>query len=624
MFYKQINFKILSVIVIAVLCVVTVIIGMSTKLNLDHLADTNHEFEQQIADLLAKEYSGYVKFSKTDHLKKEFEDFARDEKFHLAIARAANISGKIIAEKQVVPNLTEAASLLVEKVLTSQKVEIVDLDHVRMIAEPVFFGKKQQIVGVFVIGFDLGPTIAVAWSSAIKNGLAALAISLVSLAVLGFAITKMIVSPIKALTKVSSQIANNQFDQTVPGVDRADELGEMARAIEVFKENGMAIQSLNKEKQRSERDSEEMMQNLSVSFGEVVNAAVAGDFSKRVSTGFADDELNQLANSINMLVTTVDRGIGETAEVLASLAKSDLTARMRGEYQGALAKLKLDTNSVAENFSGVIRQLRDISIPLLSAAGEIQDSSGNLARRTELQATSVNETAASVEEITATVKASTERAEHAGQLVAETKKNAEHSGEIVGTAVEAMGRIEKSAVEIANIIGVIDEIAFQTNLLALNAGVEAARAGDAGTGVAVVAQEVRDLAQRSSTAAKEIKALITASNKEVKTGASLVNETGAALEVIVREVNQINENVSAIVGAAREQSVGLQEINQSINSIDRGTQQNAVMAQETTAASHTLATETRKINEMLEAFKIDQHGANEGYRTTEQEQQLVA
>jgi len=442
--------------------------------------------------------------------------------------------------------------------------------------------------------------------------------------VLGFAITKMIVSPIKALTKVSSQIANNQFDQTVPGVDRADELGEMARAIEVFKENGMAVQSLNKEKQRSERDSEEMMQNLSVSFGEVVNAAVAGDFSKRVSTGFADDELNQLANSINMLVTTVDRGIGETAEVLASLAKSDLTARMRGEYQGALAKLKLDTNSVAENFSGVIRQLRDISIPLLSAAGEIQDSSGNLARRTELQATSVNETAASVEEITATVKASTERAEHAGQLVAETKKNAEHSGEIVGTAVEAMGRIEKSAVEIANIIGVIDEIAFQTNLLALNAGVEAARAGDAGTGFAVVAQEVRDLAQRSSTAAKEIKALITASNKEVKTGASLVNETGAALEVIVREVNQINENVSAIVGAAREQSVGLQEINQSINSIDRGTQQNAVMAQETTAASHTLATETRKINEMLEAFKIDQHGANEGYRTTEQEQQLVA
>lgn len=624
MFFKKINFKILSVIVVAVFCIVAVNITMSTKLSLEQLAKSNHDFEQRISELLSKQYAGYLKFSKDEHLKKQFEVLAADETFDLAFASAVGKSGKIISEKSVLPDLSQPASVLAAKALETKKFQILELGHVRMIAQPVYFGKSNALVGTFVIGWDLGPTFDAAWSAAITKGLIALGMSVIALIGLGVVIKMMITNPIRNLTNAASQIANNEFNQSVPGVARSDELGEMARAIEVFKENGIAVQALNKQKQRSDQDGVEMMQNLSSSFGEVVDAAVAGDFSKRVATDFADDELNQLASSINMLVTTVDRGLGETGEVLASLAKSDLTARMHGDYKGALAKLKRDTNSVADNFSSVISQLRDISIPLLNAAGEIQDSSGNLAQRTELQATSVNETAASVEEITTTVKASAERAEDAGKLVSETKQNAEQSGKVVGTAVEAMGRIEKSAVEIGNIIGVIDEIAFQTNLLALNAGVEAARAGEAGAGFAVVAQEVRDLAQRSSTAAKEIKTLIMASNKEVKTGATLVNETGASLEVIVREVNQIDENVTAIVGAARAQSAGLQEINQSINSIDRGTQQNAVMAQETTAASHTLATETRKINEMLEAFTINAQEMHTNDYEAEAEEQLVA
>ena len=235
---------------------------------------------------------------------------------------------------------------------------------------------------------------------------------------------------------------------------------------------------------------------------------------------------------------------------------------------------------------------------------EIRSAADDLARRTEQQAASVEETAAALEEITTSVKDSTIRAEEAGSLVARTKQGAEKSGEVVRNAVAAMSEIERSSQSISNIIGVIDDIAFQTNLLALNAGVEAARAGEAGKGFAVVAQEVRELAQRSANAAKEIKTLITSSGEQVKRGVSLVGETGQALETIVGEVQHIDRNVQAIVQAAREQSTGLQEINTAVNTMDQGTQKNAAMVEETTAASHGLASEVQALNALIGRFNV--------------------
>jgi methyl-accepting chemotaxis protein len=239
-----------------------------------------------------------------------------------------------------------------------------------------------------------------------------------------------------------------------------------------------------------------------------------------------------------------------------------------------------------------------------SGTQEISTASNDLSRRTEQQASSLEETAAALDEITATVKKAAEGATHARKVVAGTKEDAERSGEVVRKAVEAMGGIEKSSQQIGQIIGVIDEIAFQTNLLALNAGVEAARAGDAGRGFAVVASEVRALAQRSAEAAKEIKALISTSTTQVGEGVQLVAETGKSLESIMSKVAEINTVVSDIAAGAQEQATGLQQVNTAVNEMDKVTQQNAAMAEEATAAGRSLAQEAETLTSLVAQFRL--------------------
>jgi methyl-accepting chemotaxis protein len=298
----------------------------------------------------------------------------------------------------------------------------------------------------------------------------------------------------------------------------------------------------------------------------------------------------------------------ENVDVLAaslqSLSDGDLTTKIESPFIPALDKLRSDFNAAVAKLRSAMQSVSENASAIAAGAQQIRSASDDLSKRTEQQAASVEETAAALEEITTTVADASNRAQEAGQLVRKTRENAERSGTVVKNAVDAMGNIEKSSAEIGNIIGVIDEIAFQTNLLALNAGVEAARAGDAGKGFAVVAQEVRELAQRSAKAAKEIKELITASNEHVKNGVSLVGETGRALEEIVTQVQQVNANVAAIVESSKEQATGLKEINESVNTMDQGTQQNAAMVEQSTAASHSLAKEANNLFGLVGQFNI--------------------
>jgi len=289
---------------------------------------------------------------------------------------------------------------------------------------------------------------------------------------------------------------------------------------------------------------------------------------------------------------------------LSKLAEKDLTHRMNDDLPDAYRKVQADFNAALEQLARAFKLVAATTTTLNSGAREIADAANDLSRRTEQQASSLEETAAALDELTTTVNKTAEGAKHAREVVSSARVDARNGGETVRQATDAMNKIERSSQQINQIIGVIDEIAFQTNLLALNAGVEAARAGDAGRGFAVVASEVRALAQRSAEAAKEIKGLISTSASEVSEGVALVAQTGKALERIEAKVQEINNVVAEIASSAQEQATGLSEINSAVSQMDQVTQQNAAMSEQASASSQSLAQESDQLSQLVRQFDI--------------------
>jgi methyl-accepting chemotaxis protein len=450
--------------------------------------------------------------------------------------------------------------------------------------------------------------------SMIING-AALAFGL-ALAVSAFRIVvALVLRPMQHITRSMTALAGGDLGVEVPFTDNNNEIGEMARAVEVFKLNGIKVRELNAQEAALQAKSADLQSSI----GEVVSAAVAGDFTQRITKDYDNADLNRFAAQVNELVTSVDCGIAETRRVVSALAEGDLTESMRGKFQGAFGELQGNVNATMANLRSVLGNVRTAIDTINGGAGEMRMASGDLSKRTEQQAASLEETSSALEEITVAVKSSTERATEASHMVDEARHSTEQSSSVVKDAISAMGRIEQASSEISQIINVIDEIAFQTNLLALNAGVEAARAGDAGKGFAVVAQEVRELAQRSAGAAKDIKALISRSSGEVQSGVKLVTATGEALTLIQGHVVKINEHVHSIATAAKEQSTGLSEVSTAVNEMDQVTQQNAAMVEESTAATNRLAEEAANLARLIARFKLGgsasaPHAANQGNR----------
>ena len=298
-----------------------------------------------------------------------------------------------------------------------------------------------------------------------------------------------------------------------------------------------------------------------------------------------------------------EQALEEAARVITALSAGDLTQRMDGSYDGGFARLQAELNASMETLHSTVQQIRSASSSITSAAGEISQGNTDLSQRTEEQASSLEETAASIEELTSTVKQNADNAREASQLAVNAREQATRGGEVVQTAVVAMSAINESSKKIADIIGVIDEIAFQTNLLALNAAVEAARAGEQGRGFAVVASEVRNLAQRSAGAAKEIKTLINDSVRKVDEGSKLVNASGLTLTEIVTSVRRVADIIAEIAAASAEQSSGIDQVNRAVGQMDQVTQQNAALVEEAAAAAESLDDQARALLEVVGFFE---------------------
>ncbi|UWQ64509.1 cache domain-containing protein [Leisingera caerulea] len=406
------------------------------------------------------------------------------------------------------------------------------------------------IVGTGAYVSDIEADVA-----AMRNkSLAVLGGGLLLLAVAAFFITRSVTRPLTGLKNRMTALADGDTDSGIPSSGARNELGEIARAVDVFR------QALIRQK-----DMEQEQQALDVTRSGVVEAL---------------------------------------SSKLSDLSHGDLTAQITETFPAEYEQLRRDFNSTAQTLSQTVEQVIAAADSIRSGAGEISQASDDLSHRTESQAATLEETAAALDELTASVKSAAEGARSVEATMEDAKREAETSGEVVQSAVSAMTEIEQSSNQISQIIGVIDDIAFQTNLLALNAGVEAARAGEAGRGFAVVASEVRALAQRSSDAAMEIKTLISNSSGQVERGVELVGKAGEALQSIVSQVNHISELVSGIAEGAAEQSTGLAEINTGVTQLDQVTQQNAAMVEESTAAGQLLKEDATRLTGLVAHFKI--------------------
>jgi methyl-accepting chemotaxis protein len=400
-------------------------------------------------------------------------------------------------------------------------------------------------------------------------------------------VSSRVSNPLQQLSAAMRKLAGGDFDVVLPGLERKDEIGAMANAVEEFK-------VLSAEKAHKETEEAVRRQKAEAE----IQAKAAAE--QRKSAEAQAQSAQEQAKIVKLL-----------AEGLVKMSEGDLTHRLGEGFTESYRQIKDDFNGMGTRLRDAIGGITSATREIANASSELSTSTTDLSQRTEEQAASLEETSASMEEISSTVRQNAENAQKASESASGAREVADRGGQVVAQAVDAMARIEDSSRKISDIIGVIDEIARQTNLLALNAAVEAARAGEAGRGFAVVASEVRSLAQRSSQAAKDIKDLITNSSGQVKDGVDLVNKAGTALHEIVDSIEQVVQIVADIAAASTEQATGLEQVNRALNQMDEVTQQNSALVEQNAATAKTLEQQVKAMDGRLAMFRLD-GGARHG------------
>lgn len=485
---------------------------------------------------------------------------------------ASNIA---MSEDEELKAMIESADADVVSYLEAARkiVDAAGTDHAAAEAQfPQFFEQFDVLEGSMEgIGLEFETKLAEHNAAAQSNSLwILLAFAVISLALVVFTLRKvqsLVVERINELAQSLNTMAQGDYDAAVPDTGAPDEIGDIARAAEVFR------QSANAKK--------------------------------------AADEHQHLV-------------VEELGSALKALAARDLTRRIEVEFAGEYASLRQDFNAMTEELGLVMQQVAETAGRVATGATEIHEASNDLAKRNELQAATVEETSASMMHVSDSVKDAAKNTSDVQIAVKQAHDEVTEGGTIVGKAVETMASIERSSQEVTKIISLIEGIAFQTNLLALNAGVEAARAGDAGKGFAVVANEVRALAQRSAEAANEITALINDSSDKINSGVTLVGQTGESFERILANVGRINENIAAIAQASQGQAESLQQVSSAAGDLDRMTQQNAALVEQTNAAARGLSEQSNELSQLVGAFRIDSRTALAGGVSEDHWEQIAA
>ena len=602
--------KIIGLVVLAMIAGSATITYMGATQNAALLQDELSEANVTVSTASTEQLAGGIRFGKSDGILASYTALEESLGERFAAGASFNQQAQLIAS--TTEDAAEMAVLtdLAGKALASNAVEVQQVGPIAYVAVPAKFGPEKATVGVATFAWDISKGLASLHQALITSILVGVGVSVVLIAALYVFIRMSVTGPMLQLVRTASQIADNPLSvDTVPSTQRKDELGEMARAVAVFRDNGVRIGEMGlaetEQRNRTAAERAAMMASLRQSFGDVVDAAIVGDFSKRVETNFADAELNELAGSVNNLVQTVDTGLAETGEVLSALAETNLTRRVTGDYKGAFGRLRDDTNAVADKLTDIVAQLRRTSRGVRSATGEILAGANDLSERTTKQAATIEETSATMEQLATTVQQNAEKANEASVKSKAVSLTAEEGGVAMDEATNAMERITTSSSKISNIIGLIDDIAFQTNLLALNASVEAARAGDAGKGFAVVAVEVRRLAQSAASASADVKLLIEQSANEVSTGSKLVSDAASKLTQILSAIRENSAVMEAIARDSREQATSIDEVNLAVRQMDEMTQHNAALVEQTNAAIEQTEGQASELDRIVDIFVLD-------------------